>query len=87
LNFPAHVATATSHFILAFAALAGLTTHAATGAFSHGIRRAAVLGVGALAGAQLGARLSARVHGIWIVRGLAGGLILVSIRILLESLR
>lgn len=85
LTFPAHIATATSHFVLAFAALAGVIVHLATGAFTHGIRRATLLGTGALLGAQVGARLSERVRGIWIVRGLAAALILVSIRILLAT--
>jgi hypothetical protein len=83
LNFPVHVATATSHFILAVMALTGTVVHIATGTFSHGIRRTFALAVGVLVGAQLGARLSNRVQGQWIIRSLALGLGLAGIRIFL----
>ena len=83
LNFPVHVATATSHFILAIMALTGTMVHIATGAFHHGIRRTIALAIGVLIGAQLGALLSNRVGGIWIIRGLAIALGLVGIRILI----
>ena len=83
LNFPVHVATATSHFILAVMALTGTAVHIATGAFHHGIRRTIALGIGVLIGAQMGALLSNRVGGIWIIRGLAIALGLVGIRILI----
>ena len=83
LNFPVHVATATSHFILAVMALTGTVVHIATGAFHHGIRRTIALAIGVLIGAQLGALLSSRIKGIWILRGLAIALGLVGIRILI----
>jgi uncharacterized membrane protein YfcA len=86
LNFPIHVATATSHFILAFMALAGTAVHIATGTFYHGVRRTISLAIGVLIGAQLGAHLSNRVHGAWIMRGLAIALGLVGIRILIMAL-
>jgi hypothetical protein len=82
LNFPVHVATATSHFILAIMALTGTLVHVATGSFSHGVNRTLALGVGALLGAQVGAMLSGRVKGSWIVRGLAIALGLVGVRLL-----
>lgn len=85
LNFPPHIATATSHFILTFMALAGTSVHVAQGAFIHGTRRAIVLAVGATVGAQLGARLSDRVKGPWIIGGLAVGLAFVGMRILVEA--
>ena len=84
LGFPAHIATATSHFVLAFMALTGTVVHVATGAFAHGVRRAAWLGAGALIGAQFGARLSNQLHGTWLVRSLAVGLALVGLRLLLS---
>jgi uncharacterized membrane protein YfcA len=83
LNFPVHVATATSHFILAIMALTGTGVHIAMGAFHHGIRRTIALSIGVLIGAQLGALLSNRIKGIWIIRGLAIALGLVGIRILI----
>jgi hypothetical protein len=85
LNFPVHIATATSHFILTIMALTGTIVHVVTGAFSHGLRRTIFLGIGVLAGAQLGARLSLRVHGRWIIRGLAIALGFVGARILIMS--
>lgn len=87
LNFPVHIATATSHFILAIMALTGTIVHIATGSFAHGgVRRTICLGVGVLIGAQVGAALSSRVHGRWIIRGLAIALGLVGLRILVMAL-
>ena len=82
LNFPVHVATATSHFILAIMALTGTSVHIVLGNFHHGIRRTIALAIGVLIGAQLGAFLSNHVRGDWIIRGLAIALGLVGIRIL-----
>lgn len=82
LGFPVHIATATSHFALAVMAGTGTLTHIAAGAFHDGgVRRTLALGVGVLVGAQVGARLSSRVHGTWILRGLAAALILVALRL------
>ncbi len=86
LNFPVHVATATSHFMLAIMALTGTGVHIAMGAFHHGIRRTIALSIGVLIGAQLGALLSNRIKGIWIIRGLAIALGLVGIRILILAI-
>lgn len=83
LGFPAHIATATSHFVVAITTLAAVTAHIVTGAFTTGIRRAAVLSTGAVIGAQLGARLSQKVSGVWIIRLLAIGLASVGIRLLI----
>jgi len=85
LNFPVHIATATSHFILAIMALAGTTAHIAGGAFHHGIRRTIVLAAGVLIGAQLGALCSRRIKGYWIARLLAAALALAAVRILLMA--
>jgi uncharacterized membrane protein YfcA len=86
LNFPVHIATATSHFVLAVMAFAGTCVHVLIGAFSHGIRRTVCLAIGVLIGAQLGAHLSRRVHGDWIIRGLAFALGFVGIRIFIMAL-
>lgn len=86
LNFPVHIATATSHFVLAIMALTGTVVHVVTGSFSHGVYRTIYLGIGVLVGAQLGARLSSRVQGDWIIRGLAIALGFVGIRILFMAL-
>jgi len=83
LNFPVHIATATSHFILVIMSLTGTIVHIATGSFSHGgIFQTILLAVGVLIGAQVGALLSQHVRGIWIIRGLAIALASVGVRIL-----
>jgi hypothetical protein len=86
LRFPVHVATATSHLILAIMALAGTAVHVASGTFVRGTHRTAALAVGVVLGAQLGAWLSGRIRGGWIIRGLAGALGIVGIRVLLLAL-
>jgi uncharacterized membrane protein YfcA len=82
LGFPAHVATATSHFMLAIMSLAATLVHIGTGAFAHGVQRTIVLSLGMIIGAQLGAILSGRLRGPLIVRGLAAALGLVGLRLL-----
>jgi uncharacterized membrane protein YfcA len=83
LDFPVHVATATSHAILAFMTLAGVLTHLADGSLVRALPRALPLGAGALVGAQAGARLSNRVSGPAILWGLATALAAVGVRLLL----
>ena len=85
LNFPIHVATATSHFILAIMALTGTLVHILTGTFAHGVHRTIALAIGVVLGAQIGAHLSEKVQGGWIIRGLAIALGIVGLRILLVS--
>jgi uncharacterized membrane protein YfcA len=84
LGFPTHVATATSHFVLAWMAGTGTVTHAIAGSFSggHGVRRAAALSIGVAVGAQAGARLSRRLHGRHIERLLALALLALAVRLL-----
>ncbi len=86
LDFPVHIATATSQFTLAIMALAGTLVHLATGTLQDGLAPAALLALGAVAGAPLGAALSRRVHGSVIMRVLAVALGLVGVRILLGAL-
>jgi hypothetical protein len=86
LGFPVHIATATSHFILAIMALTGTLVHIATGTFTEGVHRTIGLAIGVVIGAQVGARFSERIRGRWIIRGLALALGLVSIRILFVAL-
>ena len=83
LSFPVHIATATSHFMLAIMALTATLMHVGTGGFAHGgIQRTIVLSVGMIMGAQLGAILSPRLQGGYIVRGLAIALAMVGMRLL-----
>jgi hypothetical protein len=86
LRFPVHIATATSHFILANMALAGSAVHVATGTLSHGWHRALWLSLGAILGAQLGAWLSGRMRGTWLIRTLAVALIFVGFRVFWDAL-
>jgi uncharacterized membrane protein YfcA len=82
LEFPVHVATATSHFILAVTALSGTIVHIVDGSFEHGALRVVAIAIGTVIGAQFGAKLSTRVHGKWIVRGLAIAIGSVGIRLI-----
>lgn len=86
LGFPTHIATATSHFVLAIMALVATLTHVAAGTFHHGVglRRAAALSVGVVFGAQLGAKLSQRLSGKVIQRLLAAGLLALAVRLILS---
>ena len=85
LNFPAHVATATSHFILMFTALVGTAVHIVDGSLAEGWARMTALAVGVVAGAQIGARLSDRLPAGVIVRLLAGALFVVAIRLVIAG--
>jgi uncharacterized membrane protein YfcA len=82
LNFPVHIATATSEFVLAILTFTGTITHIWMGSFHHGVHRIVALGVGVLVGGQMGAYLSSKVRGTWIIRTLAIGVIVLGIRVL-----
>ena len=79
--------TATSHFVLAFMALVATIVHVLSGSFHHGmgLRRAAALSVGVVAGAQLGAILSQKLSGRLIQKLLAGGLLALGARLILSA--
>jgi len=81
LNFPVHIATATSHFILVIMSLTGTIVHILTGAFAHGVHHMVSLALGVVLGAQLGAPLSNVVKDNWIMRSLAAALGLAGIQI------
>ena len=85
LAFPTHIATATSQFLVTITSFAAVASRLVSANLTEGFARAAVLSVGAIIGAQFGARLSHRVSGVWIVRLLAGALALVAIRLLIAS--
>ena len=85
LNFPVHIATATSHFILAVTAFAATVVHVWTGTLQHEVGYTLCLAVGVLFGAPVGAWLSNRLHGKWIIRGLALALVLVGVRLLVMA--
>lgn len=83
LHFPVHIAAATSHFVLAFMAAEGTAVHLATGSLKWDLAlgQAVLIGIGAIPGAQIGARLSHKLQGGMIIRALAGALILVGLRL------
>lgn len=87
LGFPTHIATATSHFILAIIAGTGAATHVVAGSFAHGhgLRRAAAISVGVVAGAQLGARLSLRTSARAVELLLAAALLGLAVRLLFAT--
>lgn len=86
LGFPTHIATATSHFVLAIMAGAGTITHLVIGSFHHhGLRRTIALSIGVVAGAQLGAHISLRLHGRVIHWLLAAALLALSVRLLVGA--
>ncbi|MHB8646425.1 MAG: sulfite exporter TauE/SafE family protein [Thermomicrobiales bacterium] len=82
-GFPAHIATATSHYILVISSLVGSISHLVQG----DIRWIPMIGlsIGVIPGAQFGAQLSSRLHGKWIIRGLALALAVVGLRLLLKT--
>jgi uncharacterized membrane protein YfcA len=84
LRIPPHVATATSHFVLTFIALAATITHIVHGEFNRGLSQTMYLAVGVMMGAPAGAALSARIGGSFIVRALALALCLVGLRLLIR---
>lgn len=86
LGFPVHIATATSHFVLAIMATVGTVTHILAGDLSAVWPRAIYIAAGAAAGAQLGARLSTRVRSAVIVRALAAALVVVALRLAAQGL-
>ncbi|MGN6212096.1 sulfite exporter TauE/SafE family protein [Parafilimonas sp.] len=82
LNFPAHVATATSHFVLAIMALSGTIVHLVNGTMQEGLRTALFIGIGVITGAQIGAYFSNKVKAKGIVKALAVALVIVGLRLL-----
>lgn len=85
LNYPIHIATATSHFVLAIMSLSGSIVHLVDGVLQPGIIQTAALSIGVLFGAQLGAKLSKKIHGVAIIRSLAVALAIVGIRIFIMA--
>jgi hypothetical protein len=81
LNFPVHIATATSHFVLSIMTFSGTVVHIINGELSRSVLMVFGLGLGVVVGAQVGARLSNRLDGVWIIRILSVTLVLVGLRL------
>jgi len=86
LGFPAHFATATSHFVLACSSFTGFAVHLFSGALNHNELLAFGIAAGAVAGAQVGAVISKKVKGSAIMICLAAALILAGARILVTGI-
>jgi len=84
LSFPVAIATATSQLIVAILTFTGTMAHVFIGSF-YGIHRVIALGIGMLTGAQVGARLSNRIKGPWIIRSLAIALVVVGVRMFISA--
>jgi hypothetical protein len=86
LNFPVHAAVATSEFVLAIKAVAATGVHVANGNVFAGLDKIVVLAISVFVGAQVGARLSGRVRGEWIIQILAVSLAVIGLRFLLAAM-
>jgi uncharacterized membrane protein YfcA len=67
LSYPVHMATATSHFVMACTSLVAVLDHVYHHSYDGNELKVAYLAVGAVVGAQIGARLSKYVRGKAIV--------------------
>jgi uncharacterized protein len=86
LDFPVHMAAGTSHFILAVSAAIAAATHVYEGDIQLSDPVLWQLGIAALLGAQLGARLSHKVSGPTILRILSVALFAVGVRLVVMNL-
>jgi uncharacterized membrane protein YfcA len=88
LGFPVHIATATSHFILAVMATVSVIVHAINGNYNDPdvLYMVLFLALGVVPGAQLGAYFSHKIKSHVIIKVLAGCLVIVGIRILSQSI-
>ena len=87
LGFPVHIATATSHFILAIMSTVSVIVHYFEGSYNNPLilKMVAALILGVVPGAFLGAYLSRKVKGKIIIKALAVSLMLVGIRIIFSA--
>lgn len=83
LRFPMHIATATSQLVLGLLAAEGTATHMFAGelGINRRLGQASLIAVGAIGGAQLGARLAPRLPGEVLLRVLGTALLLVALRL------
>lgn len=84
LSFPTHIATATSHFVLAVSSFFGVTSHLSLGNVL--LVPALSIGLGAVVGAQIGAKLSFKVKSKSIQLLLAIAMALLGLRLTISSL-
>lgn len=84
LNFPVHIATATSHFILAIMTTVSVIVHFSQGSYHDPKIQFVVMGlcIGVIPGAQFGAFLSNKIKSKLIIKILAVCLCIAGLRIL-----
>ena len=83
LGFPAHIATATSHFVLAISSMVGVGSHFLQGHILY--TPAFFAGIGAIFGAQLGAKISKKVKARSILMLLSFALLMLAVRLIVTS--
>lgn len=84
LNFPVHVATATSQLILLCSTFAGILVHLVNGALISSVPKTAMLAAGVLAGSPLGAKISGRLRQEQLIGIFAVIVGVVGVRILFQ---
>lgn len=84
INFPVHLATGTSHLILAVTALVAVLAHLLHGDYPKEVYFMWPLGLGMLIGAQIGARYSSKLKGAFILKALYLAILLVGLRLILR---
>jgi uncharacterized protein len=85
LAFPEHVATATSHAVLAVTALISTAVHLIRGDYASDAPLVLAASAGAIVGAPIGARLSRQIPGHVLLRLLGASLTSVGLRLLTLS--
>lgn len=86
LGFPAHFATATSHFVLVISSFTSILVHLNDGSMTSNMGMALATACGTIVGAQVGARISKRIKGSVIMICLAVALVIAGARILYMGL-
>lgn len=86
LNFPVHIATATSQFIVVIMSFSSSILHLINGNITKNLIPILTLSITAIIGAQIGARLSNKFHDTNIIRILAMALTLIGVRMIFKSL-
>jgi len=87
LKFPVHIATATSHFILAIMSITSVIAHIKQGSYNdpYVYRMVLLLCAGVIPGAQLGAYFSHHIKDNTIIKALAVCLAVVGVRVFFQG--
>lgn len=86
LGFPVTVATATSQFVTAIMASAGVIAHLVMGSYGIESGRVLWLAIGALIGGQIGPALARRIRSAQIIRILAAAITLIGAHLIYKAL-